>query len=64
MEIHQLRYAVAAGKYLNFTKAADSLHFIMKKSYNRDLPSAFLICAPRTHGNLREAVVPRPALRA
>ncbi len=26
MELHQLRYAVAAGKYLNFTKAADSLH--------------------------------------
>lgn len=26
MEIHQLRYVVAAGKYLNFTKAADSLH--------------------------------------
>jgi len=26
VEIHQLRYVVAAGKYLNFTKAADSLH--------------------------------------
>lgn len=26
MEIHQLRYVVAAGRYLNFTKAADSLY--------------------------------------